>query len=181
LVGSESYDRSNTSVISAAQRLKSKAGFDAVLIADSPRFAALAAPRLRPAGARSPRILGTELWSGELSITKSPALRGAWFAAVADTRFAQFSTSYKARFGAAPYRQATYGYDSVLLTVRIARDWKAGSAFPAARLLDRDGFLGLDGPFRFAASGESESALEVREIRAGGVTILSAAPARFAP
>lgn len=181
LVGTESYDRSNTSVVSAAQRLKGKGGFDVVLIADSPRFAALAAPRLKAAGARSPRILGTELWSGELSITKTPALRGAWFASVADTRFAQFTASYKARFGAAPYRQATYGYDSVLLTVRIARDWRAGSAFPSAKLLERDGFLGLDGPFRFAATGESERALEVREVRAGGVTIVSPAPAKFAP
>jgi branched-chain amino acid transport system substrate-binding protein len=181
LAASESYDRANTSVVSAAQRLKAKGGFDAVLIADSPRFAALAAPRLKAAAARSPRILGTELWSGELSITKTPALRGAWFAAVADTRFAQFAESYKARFGAAPYRQATYGYDSVLLTVRIARDWRGGTPFPAAKLLDRDGFLGLDGPFRFAASGQSERALEVREVRVGGVTIVSPAPARFAP
>jgi branched-chain amino acid transport system substrate-binding protein len=181
LAGSESYDRSNTSVVSAAQRLRTRGGFDAVLIADSPRFAALAAPRLKKAGAASPRILGTELWSGELSVTKTPALRGAWFASVADTRFAQFAASYKARFGAAPYRQATYGYDSVLLTVRIARDWRAGTAFPSARLADRDGFLGLDGPFRFADSGLGERALEVREVRAGGMTIVSPAPAKFAP
>jgi branched-chain amino acid transport system substrate-binding protein len=181
LVSSESYDRSNTSVVSAAQRLKVKGGFDAVLIADSPRFAALAAPRLKASGATRPRILGTELWSGELSITKTPALRGAWFASVADTRFGQFTTSYKARFGASPYRQATYGYDSVLLTVRIARDWKSGAAFPVTRLADRDGFLGLDGPFRFSADGTSERALEVREVRAGGVTIVSPAPAKFAP
>ena len=181
LVASESYDRSNTSVVSAAQRLKAKGGYDAVLIADSPRFAALAAPRLKSAGAASPRILGTELWSGELAVTKAPALRGAWFASVADTRFGQFTSSYKARFSAAPYRQATYGYDSVLLTVRIARDWRAGAAFPTARLIDRDGFLGLDGPFRFAASGIGERALEVREVRAGGVTIVSTAPGKFAP
>ncbi len=181
LVASESYDRSNTSVVSAAQRLRAKGGFDAVLIADTPRFAALAAPRLKSAKAPSPRILGTELWSGELSITRTPALRGAWFASVADTRFGQFTASYKARFGAAPYRQATLGYDSVLLTVRIARDWRAGTAFPVARLAERDGFLGLDGPFRFTASGAGERALEVREVRAGGVTIVSAAPAKFAP
>lgn len=181
LVASESYDRSNTSIVSAAQRLRAKGGYDAVLIADSPRFAALAAPRLKSAGASGPRILGTELWSGELSVTKTPALRGAWFASVADTRFGQFTSSYKARFNAAPYRQATYGYDSVLLTVRIARDWRVGTVFPTVRLTDRDGFLGLDGPFRFAASGIGERALEVREVRAGGVTIVSAAPAKFAP
>lgn len=181
LVASESYDRSNTSILSAAQRLKTKGGFDAVLIADSPRFAALAAPRLKAAGAISPRILGTELWAGDGALGKTAALRGAWFAGLSDARFAQFSTSYKARFGSAPYRQATFGYDSVLLAVRIAREWKPGAAFPSAKLVDRDGFLGLDGPFRFAASGLSERALEVREVRSGGLTIIGPAPEAFTP
>jgi ABC-type branched-subunit amino acid transport system substrate-binding protein len=175
LVGSESYDRSNTSIVSAAQRLKARGGFDAVLIADSARLAALAAPRLRRA-----RILGTDLWSRDASINKSVALRGAWFPALPDNRFAQFSASYKARFGNAPYRQATLGYDSVLLTVRISREWRVGTPFPVARMLDKDGYLGLDGPFRFAASGQGERALEVREVRTGGITIVSPAPERFA-
>lgn len=180
VVASSTYDRSNTSILSAAQRLRSRGTFDAILVADGARFAVLAAPRLKPAAASSPRLLGTELWSGESAIAKTPALRGAWFAAVSDTRFRQFSESYKARFGAAPYRLATLGYDSVLLTVRIGRDWKPGTAFPAARLTDRDGFLGLDGPFRFGAGGLIERALEVREARANGLSIVSPAPERFA-
>jgi hypothetical protein len=67
----------------------------------------------------------------------------------------------------------------VLLTIRIARDWRVGTPFPVARLRDTGGFLGLDGPFRFAANGVIERALEVREVRAGGVTIVSPAPERF--
>ncbi len=177
LVTSEGYDRANTSVVSAARRLKVRGGFDAVLIADGPRFAALAAPQLKAPGVR---ILGTELWSGEASISATPALRGAWYSAVSDARFRQFADSYKARFGAAPWRTATQGYDSVLLTVRIAREWKVGTPFPTARLADSGGFLGLDGPFRFGADGIGERALEVREVRAGGVTVLSPAPEKFA-
>ena len=180
LVASESYERSNTSIISAARRLKAKGGADAILIADGGRFAAMAAPQLRGAKSDAPRLLGTELWSGETVVGSSAALRGAWFAAVSDTRFRQFADSYKARFGSAPYRVATMGYDSVLLTVRIARDWKPGTPFPLARLADHDGFLGLDGPFRFAADGSGERALEVREVRSGGVSIIDAAPGRFA-
>lgn len=179
LVTSESYERSNTSIISAARRIKAKGGVDAVLIADGGRFAAMAAPQLKKAGAASPRILGTELWSGETVTTTTPALQGAWFAAISDTRFRQFSESYKARFGTAPYRLATFGYDSVLLTVRIARDWKPGALFPLARLTDTGGFLGLDGPFRFATDGVGERALEVREVRKGGVSIINPAPAKF--
>lgn len=180
VIASEGYDRANPSVISAARRLKSKGGFEAVLIADGARFAVLAAPQLKAAGAASPRILGTELWSGEVSITSTPALRGAWFAAIADTRFKTFADSYQTRFGSRPHRVATQGYDSVLLTIRIARDWRPGSPFPTTRLADAGGFLGLDGPFRFAPSGVIERALEVREARAGSVAVVSPAPDKFA-
>ena len=179
LVTSQTYDRSNRSIISAATRLKTHGGYDAVLIADSGKYAAMAAPQLKSAGAAAPRILGTELWSGELMVSKTPALRGAWFAALSDARFGRFADSYKARFGTAPYRLATFGYDSVLLAVRIARDWRYNAPFPAARMTERDGFLGLDGPFRFAPNGLGERALEVREARAGGITIVSTAPEKF--
>lgn len=176
LVGSESYDRGNTSVISAARRLRAKAKFDAVLVADGVRISVLAAPQLKAPGTR---LLGTDLWSGEAALGKSAALRGAWFAALSDARFRQFSDSYRARFGAAPLRAATMGYDAVLLTVRIARDWRSGTPFPTARLSDSGGFLGLDGPFRFGPNGVIERALEVREARAGSVAVISAAPEKF--
>ncbi len=173
----ESYARGNTSVVSAARRLK-PGTFDAVLIADGGRIAALAAPALR-AGKARPRILGTELWSGDGAVAGSAALAGSWYSAVPDTRFRQFSDSYAARFGAKPYRLATLGYDSVLLTLRVARDWKPGTVFPTGRLGDKGGFLGLDGPFRFDAGGVVERAFEVNEVRAGGVGVVSPAPARF--
>lgn len=178
LVASDSYDLGNNSVLSAAARLKAKGGFQAVLIADAPRVAGQAAARLR-VGPGNPRIIGTDLWSGDPAVSNTASLRGAWFAAVSDTRFRQFVSSYQTRFGEAPFRQATMGYDSVLLTVRIARDWKANTPFPYARLVDSGGFLGLDGPFRFFADGLNERALEVRETRAGGVTIVSPAPMKF--
>lgn len=179
LVASESYARSNTSVISAARRLRARGGIDAVLIADDARFAALAAPNLKAAGAAVPRILGPDSWSGESVIGSTPALRGAWYAAVSDARFRQFADSYTNRFGLRPFRASTLGYDSVLLTIRVARDWRPGTVFPVSKLNDSGGFLGLDGPFRFNNTGMLERALEVREVRAGGVTIVSPAPTKF--
>jgi len=179
IVASESFDRSNTSVVSAARRLREKGGFDAVLVADSGRIAAQAAQALKGAGETAPRVLGTELWSGEAVVASTAALRGGWFSAVPDTRFAQFSNSYRTRFGGQPYRIATLGYDGVLLTLRVARDWRPGTAFPTRSLTDSGGFLGLDGAFRFARDGIVERALEVRQIRAGGFDVVSPAPARF--
>ena len=57
---------------------------------------------------------------------------------MSDARFRKFSDSYKARFGAQPYRIATLGYDAVLLTLRIARDWRTGTCVTVFRARARD-------------------------------------------
>ena len=178
MVGMESYDRSGSNILASARRLKGHGEFDAVLIADGGRIAALAAPVLK-AGSPGLRILGTELWSGDPTVVRTPALGGAEFAALSDQRFSRFTQSYKARFGVAPYRIATLGYDSVLLTLRVARDWRPDTVFPTARMYDRGGFLGLDGAFRFGSDGVIDRAFEVRELRGGMVRVVSPAPARF--
>ena len=179
VVATERYARGNTSIVSAAQRLKQRGGYDTVLIADGARLAALAAGELKPGGRGDALLLGTELWSGEAGITRTSALRGSLFAAVSDARFKRFSDSYQARFGGQPYRIATLGYDSVLLTLNVAKDWKVGRSFPVSALRDPGGFLGLDGPFRFQRSGVAERAMEVREVRDGQITVVSPAPATF--
>jgi len=175
----ERYSRSNRSIVSAAQRLNTAGGFDTVLIADGARLVAMAAPELKNAGVALPSIIGTELWAGETAITSIPELRGSWFSSVADARWGQFVQSYQTRFGDQPNRLATLGYDSVLLTLRITREWQPGADFPVGRLIDDGGFLGLDGPFRFRSNGTNERALEVRQIGNGSVGVVDAAPTRF--
>ncbi|MFA6220333.1 MAG: penicillin-binding protein activator [Erythrobacter sp.] len=179
VVWTERYSRANTSIVSAAERLKAHGGYDTVLIADGARLAEQAAAVLKPGGAGPVRLLGTELWSGESAVTRAPAMRGALFAAVSDTRYKRFVDSYEARFGTQPYRIATLGYDAVLLTLRVARDWTVGTNFPIAALVREDGFLGLDGAFRFGRTGVVERAMEVREVRAGAVVMVDNAPERF--
>lgn len=186
VIALEPYERSAASIASAAQRVKAKGGFDALLIADSGSLSARAATAFKgpvKAGGSPVRVLGTELWSGERELTTTPALAGAWFATVSDQRFGQFSKSYRARFGGQPFRIATLGYDAVLLTLRVARDWKPGSRFPAEALRDTKafpgGFLGVDGAFRFTRGGLVERALEVREVQTGAVKVISPAPVKF--
>jgi ABC-type branched-subunit amino acid transport system substrate-binding protein len=179
IVAVEKYPRGASTIVSAANRLKIKAGYDTVLIADGARLSAIGASQLKKAGAALPRLLGTELWSGEEDVARSAALRGAWFSAVSDGRWSRFSASYKSRFGAQPYRVATLGYDAVLLTLRIARDWKPGREFPTSELFDNGGFLGIDGAFRFHPDGVAERAMEVRQVGAGTVSVVSPAPGQF--
>lgn len=179
MVGSESYSRGNTSIVSAASRLDARGGFDTVLIADGARLAAMAATELKDAGDVLPSIIGPEIWSGETALTRSPAMEGAWFSAVSDRRYRQFATAYEARFGSQPYRIATLGYDSVLWTLRIARDWTPGTDFPVEQMLDPNGFIGVDGVMRFSADGLGERAMEVREVRSGDFVTVEQAPTQF--
>jgi ABC-type branched-subunit amino acid transport system substrate-binding protein len=178
LVATERYDRGNTSIVSAAERIKARGPIDAVLVAEGARLSTMAASTLKEGGTQV-HILGTELWSGESSLASSAAMRGAWFSAVSDNRYRQFVTSYQSRFGEEPYRIATLGYDSVLLALRIAREWQPGRNFPTGRMLAEDGFLGLDGPFRFRSTGVGERAMEVRQIGNGSVSVVDPAPTRF--
>ena len=179
LVAFERYARGNTSIVGAAQRLRQRGGYDTVLIADGARLAMQAAGQIRSEGAQSTRILGTELWSGEAALTQSATVNGALFSAVSDGRFRRFSDSYEARFGTKPSRIATLGYDAVLLTLRVARNWDVGGRFPSNDLYDRGGFLGVDGAFRFGRNGVAQRALEVREVRGSEVVAVDPAPTSF--
>ncbi|MDP1025744.1 penicillin-binding protein activator [Sphingomonas sp. KR1UV-12] len=179
VVSLQTYGRTTGAVSAAAQRLIAKAPYGAVLVADGGAIAATAAGVVKRGTGAGTHLLGTELWNSENGIAARPALAGAWFASVSNTLYRQYVTKYRARFGAAPYRLSSLGYDSVLLTVRIARDWKPGSPFPEARLRDADGFAGLDGAFRFNRDGVAERALEVQEIRGGATVTVSPAPTGF--
>ena len=164
-------------VTGAVQRLAAKAPYDAVLIADAAATAAAATPLVKR-GSPATRVLGTELWNSDGG-TARPALAGAWFASVSNTLYRQYAAKYRTRFGTAPYRLSSLGYDAVLLTVRIARDWRVGSPFPENKLRDADGFSGIDGAFRFGRDGVAERALEVQEVRGNANTVVSPAPTGF--
>jgi ABC-type branched-subunit amino acid transport system substrate-binding protein len=148
---------------------------DAVLIADSGRVAALAAPSLR----RGVKVLGTELWASN-NLSAIPRLRGAWYAAPTEGRWGQFVQRYRARYGGeTPPRIASLGYDSVLLAVRAASKWSPGRRFPLAAINDPEGFAGVDGIFRFRSDGVAQRAFDVRAVGASGSSVVSPAPTAF--
>jgi hypothetical protein len=150
-----------------------------VLIADNPRIAVSAAATVRAGPSNQARILGTELWRGETTLTTAPTMRGAWFAAAPETMFNQLRARYRTRYGKTPYRLGSLGYDAVLLTVRVAREWRPGRPFPESELRSDEGFAGVDGAFRFGRDGVADRQLEVVQVNAGGFATVSPAPAGF--
>lgn len=179
VVSMQTFDRTPASITAAVRKLQASSSYDALLIADSGRVAMQVAPIVRKNGGATARLLGTELWNTDSGLASSPVLRGAWFASVSDGLYSQLAAKYRARYGNAPFRLSALGYDAVLLTVRIARDWRPGAAFPAARLRDSGGFAGIDGAFRFGRDGIAERALEVSEIGAGTFSVVAPAPRSF--
>jgi ABC-type branched-subunit amino acid transport system substrate-binding protein len=178
VVALQTYDRAAGGIGAAVARMAKDAPFDAVLIADSAAAAATAVPLLRRSSPGA-KIIGTELWNSDSGIAARPALNGAWYASVSNTLYRQYAAKYRARFGTAPYRLSSLGYDAVLLAARISRDWRIGAPFPEARLRSGEGYAGIDGAFRFGRDGVAERALEVQEIRGGTTAVVSPAPASF--
>jgi ABC-type branched-subunit amino acid transport system substrate-binding protein len=180
LVGIQESNGTAASAEAAARRLAQMGAIDAILVADTGRAAITTAPALRRGGLRTAKILGTDLWNIDGTLAGSPPMYGAWFASVSDTLYTQYATKYRARFGKPPLRLSSLGYDSVLLVARVARDWRPGTRFPVGQLTDPQGFIGVDGAFRFNANGLTDRMLEVQEIQAGKFVTVSPAPSQFA-
>lgn len=178
LVSVQSYDRNAGAIMGAISRINKAGAADAILIADSSRTAVQAIPIIRRGPSASAKILGTELWNTEASLS-SPTLNGAWFASVSDGVYTQMAAKYRTRFGMAPYRLSSLGYDAVLLATKVATNWKLGTPFPLRALDDTSGFAGIDGPFRFNAYGVAERALEVQQVGPSGTTVVAPAPKGF--
>ena len=179
LVSIQESDGTTASIDAAARKLAAAGEVDAVLIADSGRVAIATTPAIRRHGLASAKILGTDMWNIDGMLTASPAVRGAWFASVSDSMFRTYADKYRARFGKVPPRLSSLGYDSVLLVARVAQNWKVGTKFPVAQLTDPQGFIGVDGAFRFLPNGMSERMLEVQEVSAGKFVTVDPAPKTF--
>ncbi|MES2043146.1 MAG: penicillin-binding protein activator [Pseudomonadota bacterium] len=164
---------------SAVSKLGQAGPYQALLVADNSAAASGVVAVVRRAGGGGAHILGTDQWNLDAQLAAKAPLNGAWFASVSDNLYRQYAAKYRARFGTSPFRLSSMGYDAVLLTIRIARDWPIGRPFPEERLRDRDGFAGLDGAFRFGRDGTAERALEVQEIRGGTTVVVSPAPSGF--
>ena len=123
------------------------------------------------------KFLGTGLWRNP-SLAREPALSHGWFAGPDPAARARFERVYEQVYGAAPSRLAGLGYDAASLAALFSAE---GAVFTDERLTDPDGFVGVDGLFRFRADGTIERGLAVYTVRRSGFSVLDPAPQRFEP
>lgn len=108
---------------------------------------------------RQVKMLGTSSWD-DPEIWREPSLRGAWFPTAPSEDIADFEQRFARMYGAQPSSLAAVSYDAAALVVALSED---GELTPG-ELINRDGFLGVNGLFRFRDDGTAERSLAIMEI-----------------
>ncbi len=129
---------------------------------------------------RQTRILGTGLWDD--SPQASALLPGGWYAAPDPNLRTKFNGQYVQTYGRPAPRLATLAYDATALASVLAIKGLRENGSPAydrASLTNPNGFLGLDGVFRFRPDGLVERALAVLELSTTGPVVVDPAPTHF--
>lgn len=123
------------------------------------------------------KLLGSGQWDSP-QIKNNPVLAGAWFAGPEDQGFQAFAQRYQSTYGSPPPRNASLVYDGVTLAAGLIRS--AGQQrFEQRILTNRDGFIGIDGLFRFQSSGLNQRGLAVYQVTGKGAQVISPAPRDF--
>ena len=138
------------------------------------------APQIAEFTAAHPaQLLGTGLWADDPSLGQVPALAGGWYATPLPDNFNNFATRFQATYNYKPPRIATLAYDSVALAATIAHNAAGnpnanGAPNPFTRevLLQPNGFIGIDGGFRFLPTGMSERNLAVLAVNPEGPAVV---------
>ncbi len=132
------------------------------------------------AAAHPVQLLGTGLWADDPALSTVPALAGGWYASPLPNNFADFAARFQRIYSYRPPRIAALAYDSIALAWSIARN-AASTASPVSRdaLLQPNGFIGIDGGFRFLPSGLSERNLAVLAVNPNGPIVIDPPPPNF--
>ncbi|HUT51018.1 MAG TPA: penicillin-binding protein activator [Alphaproteobacteria bacterium] len=153
--------------------------WDAVIIADGGARLLLAASMLAFYDVNPDKVqyLGTGQWD-DPTVGREPNLKGGWFAAPPPEARAKFEAKFKAQFKSDPPRIATLAYDAVALAAVLARS-EGGANFGPEAIASANGFIGLDGIFRFLPGGLSQRGLAVLEVAEDEVRMIGNAPKTF--
>lgn len=121
------------------------------------------------------KVLGTSQWD-DPALAREPALRGAWFAAASPGAAQDFERRFERAYGRKPPRIASLAYDAVALAAALAG---GGPVIGDEALRNPNGFVGVDGVFRFGPDNIAERGLAVLEVGPDGFRVISEAPRTF--
>lgn len=126
------------------------------------------------------QIVGTSAWD-DVTTMNDLNLLGGWFAAPENDKFRNFEKSYYNNFSKFPPRISAIAYDATLAIVEVSnqkasRDEKITvKDFTSYKNKDANGFVGIDGPFRFLPNGLVQRNLAILEVGNGKFDVLEEA------
>ena len=128
------------------------------------------------ANARQVRYLGTGLWN-DADTLSDVRLSGGWYVTPDVAARAAFEARFQQTYRRRPTRLAGMGYDATAMLARMTRGGsKAGAT--ARAIENPDGFVGVDGLFRFNRN-VVQRGMSVNEVAGRAGRVVQAAPTRF--
>ncbi len=180
LVSVSRYAASRADLPQKMQAVAALAGqIDSLFVPEGGDAAGAIATALTQSGLAGGRVqlLGSGQWD-DTRVSANPAFAGGWYAAPDKTGFELFSARYTAKFGTPPPRTASLAYDGATLAAGLVRAVPQQPFAPGV-LTNRDGFIGVDGLFRFEPNGQIRRGLAIYEIANGAARVRVAAPRSF--
>ena len=181
LVAIQKYDHSNASIEAAVQSVVSQAKTaDVIFIPDGGKVPGAILSALSKSGVDigARMVLGSGQW--ESTNLSSGLFNRAIFTGRDKRQFANFAARYKAAYGSTPSSTAGLAYDAVSMVAGLARR-RGANPFSFANIESRNGYSGVNGIFRFEASGKADRGLAIYQVQSGVPQIVSKAPATFGP
>jgi len=133
-------------------------------------------------GPKNTQFLGLTRWDSSTELLTQPSMQGGLFAVPDPDLTAQFTQRYLAAHGTEPHKLAAIAYDAVAAVgalIKTAQAEGSNDTFSAARLTNPNGFVGVNGVFRFTSDGLNERGLAVLKVDKGDAVVVDPAPRSF--
>ena len=159
-------------------------GTNAVILTDGPTGGlAFISEALRGNGVTADiaQFMGMQRWDVSAEALAVPSLQGGVYAAPDPATLNAFEGRYQTAYGESPHELAGLAYDGIAAVGALIAQARSqgGSPFSTARLTQPAGFAGVNGPFRFGASGRVQRNLAIIEVRNGQPVVTERAARSF--
>ncbi|ABI77958.1 conserved hypothetical protein [Hyphomonas neptunium ATCC 15444] len=122
------------------------------------------------------RLMGTSTWD-DSAIWREPTLEGGIFATPDPDSMATFKETYRRIYGRAPSDLAAAAYDAAAMAVNLS----ATGTIQHSGVTDPNGFMGVNGLFRYRLDGTAQRGLAVKQIGGSGASVVEKGITQFPP
>ncbi len=131
---------------------------------------------------KKPQFIGLTRWDSSQQILNESSLNKGWFI-IPDTRFKKtFQERYIDTFGSKPNEISSLAYDAIALIGAVIKETQSNRSsvkFKRKHFMDPNGFVGVNGIFRFKPDNSAERSLSVAQVKSGNFIVIDHAKSKF--